>query len=258
MKEKTKGIFYVNCERKPAQQAFTLIELLVVIAIIAILAGMLLPGLARAKETAKRISCVNNLRQLALSLSLYEDDNRGFFPVRTGGEANNPRWPGRLRDTYRDLKVLRCPSDGPNVPPTVTSSPDEADASPRTYIINGGNDYFTESMGSEFNMNSILGRSIPENGVRHPSDTIVFGEKKNVDATFSMHYYMDLEEIEGQTGTGNEYGQLNQVRHSGSGSDYAYGDSSVRFVKVWLSVGPLVNSWAITDAGRTNPLYVYK
>lgn len=258
MKEKTTGIVCANDGQKSAQEAFTLIELLVVIAIIAILAGMLLPGLARAKETAKRISCVNNMRQLTLAVSLYEDDNRGLFPVRTGGEPNNPRWPGRLRDTYRDLKILRCPTDGPNTPPTVTSSADEADASPRTYIINGGNDYFKQSMGSDFSMNAILGQSIPENGVKHPSDTIVFGEKKNVDTGFSLHYYMDLEEIEGQTGTGNEYGQLNQVRHSGSGSDYSYADNSVRFVKVWLSVGPLINSWAITDTGRTNALYVYK
>ncbi len=65
---------------KRQQNAFTLIELLVVIAIISILASMMLPGLAAAKEKGKIANCINNLRQMGISMNLYVDDNDFHFP----------------------------------------------------------------------------------------------------------------------------------------------------------------------------------
>ncbi|HEX8463695.1 MAG TPA: DUF1559 domain-containing protein [Abditibacterium sp.] len=93
---------------KPVR-AFTLIELLVVIAIIAILASILFPAFGRARENARRTSCLSNQKQIGLGFLQYQSDFDGAFPFTN--HVSGLSWTNTIQPYTKSRQVFRCPSD---------------------------------------------------------------------------------------------------------------------------------------------------
>ena len=152
------------------RRAFTLIELLVVIAIIAILAAILFPVFAQAKEAAKKTACMSNMKQLGLGVQLYlnDEDDRMFFRSGSANSrsgliptANANRWWSLLMPYFKTADILKCPTDSV---PTPSKDVNGALSILRSYI-------------AIFPAESLTATSIEK-----PTDTIVITEKWGQDA----------------------------------------------------------------------------
>jgi prepilin-type N-terminal cleavage/methylation domain-containing protein/prepilin-type processing-associated H-X9-DG protein len=244
-----RGICRLDFRRPPG--GFSLIELLVVIAVIALLASLLLPTLASAKEKGRRTACAQNLHQLAVSFLLYAGDNQDVLPLPQQRAAH---WPEQLRRDYTALRLLVCPTDTDSAGATLPRKLTSADLAPRSYLINAFADYYADLIGPI--TTPPVGMATPpylrmkQSAIARPSETIVFGEKATASTAFEANIF--------QAPAGSYLTDIAENRHGnpkrapkGGGSNTAMADGHVQYLPWGESTCP-VNLWGVTDQWRND------
>jgi len=222
--------------RRNRVKGFTLIELLVVIAIIAILAAILFPVFARARENARRSSCQQNIRQIGLAIKQYLSDYDESFPqvsVLAGPDTSLTPWgwADACQPYVRNTQLFQCPSDSAQPGPGAFTGSDA------NYT-----DYFYNSKLSGQN----------ESALQYIASTVMLGDGTPGNATLAADGEPasgDIAAIE-QAGTSTGVGAA--TRHL-DGANYAFADGHVKWLKGSDSkTAPAIRGSA---SGATNPTF---
>lgn len=227
-----------------ATRGFTLIELLVVIAIIAILAAILFPVFAKAREKARQITCASNLKQISLGILQYYQDSDEQFPALNANPKNDPNaqyvgWADEIQPYVKSIAILHCPDD-----PRAQNSNPKAEPYSGTYGNTVYTSYFyntqigTVGNGYAFDQGGIKLSQMP-----YPSLTIISGDNQGYNAANGLPYngglycnFRILDTVKGGNNCGyshNDVGTLDQVassRHT-DGANYSFADGHAKFTR---------------------------
>ena len=223
-------------ERKETR-GFTLIELLVVIAIIAILAAILFPVFAKARERAKQTSCLNNMKQIGIGLITYASDNDEVFPAERFNDGRI--WKDAIQPGIKSTDVWACPSNihawdyGTSYP----KKGDETGRFPRSYAYNGTIFY---------SGGAAVTKGIATSKFKSPSDTILIVE--------SRYPFADMPAYGGFTPdwalSSRQYcNTLNANQgafqtHSSGMSNFIFADTHVQAYRLTQTYSP-INKWEL-------------
>ncbi len=175
-------------ENRPRlSSAFTLIELLVVIAIIAILAAILFPVFAQAREKARQASCLSNMKQISIAFLQYNQDYDEVQPLAhpvpgeeawATGDWWGPGWVFRIQPYIKNLQVFRCPSDGEDkLSGSLNWVTAASSYAPNAYQNESWNGrYGAIGIGGNWNAKVVSLSDVPR-----PAETILLGERHNGD-----------------------------------------------------------------------------
>jgi len=220
---------------------FTLIELLVVIAIIAILAAILFPVFAQAREAARTSSCLSNTKQVSLGILQYVQDYDERYPIWVYDTTSNTTpdtpwgpwlnhhqgWDKQVQPYIKSVQVFKCPDVGDGIE-TQANPPDGHDDSAPT----GATNYYMNAYLAGRDIGNRAGRKLAQ--VRYPAVTILIGETTSAASTGAVFCEIDWMEWgwqgghahklngDGNAGSGNgpNYPNYNALCHQGVGSEW--------------------------------------
>lgn len=210
--------------RRYISKGFTLIELLVVIAIIAILASILFPVFSQAREAARRISCLSNLRQIGMGLAMYVQDSNERMP---GAGPTGREWPLYLGAYTGSTQIFTCPSDSGNEPTINGDGQNRLSYGYNSLVING----------SQYGFDGPDGASpLSLSSVDLPSETIAIFDYTGVNAPNEAK----VRSID-QLDSGSDATTRVAKRHQ-QGFGALYADSHVKWRK---SASVKVSEWTV-------------